>query len=368
MFLRTLRLHQFRSYQEAFFEFCPSLNILCGPNAAGKTTILEAIHLLMTGRSFRTPHLQDLIKEGAAYFSVEAVFIKQGVEQSLKVFFNGTERQVISNHTTYRSFANLLGIFPGVCMTPEDSALVKGPPLTRRNFLDLQLAQGDPLYVHKLMRYSRAMRQRNCLLRSKNFTSLESWEYEMAQAACYLTQKRRTACEALSQNGKQIYDNLSTIQELFSISYKSTVPSEMTSEAVKEYYVEQFRKLRRRESELGYTLTGPHKDDLSLFLNEKEARYFASEGQQRSFVAALKLAEWELLKKLTEESPLMLIDDIGMSWDAFRKANLMQHLNGLQQVFITAQDLAFEFNANEKKVIELALSMPGEKLNAKDQS
>ncbi|MBS4168883.1 DNA replication/repair protein RecF [Parachlamydia sp. AcF125] len=356
MFLRTLHLHQFRSYREASFDFSPSINVICGPNAVGKTTLLEAIHFLMAGRSFRTSQIADLIHTKSAYFSLEATFIKQGIEQSLKVFYNGKERKVILNHTSYHSFIYLLGVFYGVCISPDDSALIKGAPVMRRAFLDLQLAQSDPLYVHKLTRFNRAMRQRNYLLRGKNLTTIESWEYEMAHAASYLILKRAAITHELCQKGSQIYEQLSADREKLSVIYKTAAPQGASEEELKNYYLEQFQKLRKKESELGYTLIGPHKDDLHLYLNDKEARYFASEGQQRSFVAALKLAEWDSLKAITGETPLMLIDDAGMGWDSFRKAKLFQYIEGLHQVFLTTtQEMPRgEGISSEKRTIRLA--------------
>lgn len=348
-------MHQFRSYEEGHFEFCPSINVLCGPNAIGKTTVLEAIHLLMTGRSFKTPHLQDLIKQGCPYFAIEAVFVKHGIEQKIKIFFNKHDRHVAINHTSYRSFSHLLGNFPGVCMSPEDSSLVKGSPMIRRSFLDLQLAQSDPLYVHMLTRYHQAMRQRNCLLRSKCSETLESWEHEMANAAGYITHKRSLTCQSLNEKGEEIYSQLANDGEKLSVAYKTVAPDNHSAAQLKEYYIRQFAKLRKREYEMGYTLTGPHKDDLSLFLGSREARQFASEGQQRSFVTALKFAEWQLLKKLTEGSPLMLIDDAGMGWDSSRKRKLVQYLDFLDQVFLTTQDDSYKESKRElriKKIIK----------------
>ncbi len=161
MHLRSLFLQQFRNYKEAYFEFSPSLNLICGPNALGKTSLLEAIHYLMIGRSFRPGHHQDLIKVGCDTFYLEAIFCKYNVDQKLRLHANAKERRIIYNSTALASSSNLLGLIQGVVMTPDDVNLVKGPPALRRQFLDIQIAQIDPLYVHHLGRYSRAMRQRN---------------------------------------------------------------------------------------------------------------------------------------------------------------------------------------------------------------
>lgn len=338
MFLKNLYLYQFRAHKEAFFEFNPSMNYIHGANAQGKTTLLEAIHFLITGRSFRTSQVTDLIQLGASSFYIEASFVKHGIEQSLKVSCSHKERKIIYNNTQYSSSAPLIGLLQGVVITPDDDSLVKGAPVVRRHFIDLQIAQVDPLYVHYLVRYNRAMRHRNILLKAKSQTAIESWEYEMANAAAYLTQQRHHTIKDLEGRGKAFYDSLSGQKEALSLTYKTTAPLDLGQESLKQYYLEQFHRHRPRELLLGYTLAGPHKDDLCISIDQKEARLFASEGQQRSCVSALHFAQWEHLQELEREAPLMLIDDVGVSLDQSRKDKLFSHLKALNQIFITSTD------------------------------
>ncbi|MGA8163512.1 MAG: DNA replication/repair protein RecF [Waddliaceae bacterium] len=336
MLLQTLTLKNFRLYTDRQFKFCPKINVICGPNACGKTTVLEAIHLLMTGRSFRTGQLRDMIREGAPFFAVEATFLKQGIEQSLTFFYDGNERKILYHHTPCRSLAGLLGIMQGVAMFPEDVALIKGAPSVRRRYLDMQLAQANPLYVHHLARYHRAMRQRNHLLRKKDLRTIETWEQEMAKAAVYLITQRRQAVEDLQVLSQQTLHKLSDSKEQLSLVYQ-TIPKKH-QESIFSYYCEQYKTMRQREVHIGYTLGGPHRDDMRILLENKEAKYFASEGQQGSCVAALRLAEWERLSKLAEDSPLMFVDDIGIHFDQTRRAYLMSLLGSLQQVVLTTTE------------------------------
>ena len=335
MHLCSLSLHGFRPYEKAHFDFSSGINIIYGANAKGKTSLLEAIHFLMTGRSFRTAQSKDMIRQGEYGFSIEAAFVKHGIEQQLKVLFNESERQIFFNSTAYSTLSSLLGIVQGVIIHPDDAALIKGAPVIRRHFLDLQIAQIDPLYIHCLTRYNRAMRQRNYLLRAKSSATIESWEHEMAHAAAYIVLQRRHAIGALQVESRKLYHLLSGEPNDLNLIYK-TGASAVEDEALKPYYLEQFKKLRRREMELGMTLVGPHKDDLLISLGDKEARYFASEGQQRSCVAALRLAEWERLKAMAVETPLMLLDDISLSLDQSRREKLFHHLTALGQVFLTS--------------------------------
>lgn len=354
MHLRTLYLQNFRLYDEVVFEFCPQVNLICGPNAKGKTTVLEAINILMTCKSFRTAQLADMIRKGSSYFYIEGIFVKNGLEQRLKFSFDGKERRIIFNSTMCTS-ANVLGLLQGVVMTPDDASLVKGSPSVRRQFLDLQIAQADPLYVHHATRYARALRQRNCLLKAKNPASIETWEQEMANAASYLSQQRARTIDDLQVLGKALHQTLTDSQDQLSLAYQSPSPFQQALSQLRDYYVQLFNRHRRREMEFGATLNGPQKDDLGILLGEQEARFFASEGQQRSCVAALKLAEWVRLKDQCQETPLMMIDDVGLSLDRGRKEKLFRHLSGLEQVFLTTtEEEIVGDNARDKRIIQLS--------------
>lgn len=338
MHLSALHLHRFRSYKEAYFEFAPLLNLICGPNAQGKTTILEAIYYLMTGRSFRAHSQKDLIKLESDSFYIEAHFSKHEVNQSLRIYFDGNERKIIHNNTPLTHTSNLLGIIQGVVMTPDDVQLIKGPPSARRLFLDIQIAQVDPLYVHHLNRYGRAMLQRNQLLKNRIKANLEIWEHEMAQAAAYIVKRRIENVEALQTYTQNFYAGLTDKEEKVSLEYRSGAASCNSSKEIKEYYLRQYVKNRDREIILGYTISGPQKDDLWIGIEGQDSRYYASEGQQRCCVIALRMGEWERLKQISEEIPLLMIDDVGVSLDMERRKRFLDKLAYLAQTFLTTTE------------------------------
>lgn len=343
MFLKALYLHNFRLYEEALYEFSPGVNIISGPNARGKTSLVEAIYFLITGRSFRTAQSSDLIRYGTPHFHLEAAFVKHGIEQKLRVTYSTTERRITYNATTYPFLSSLLGLLQGVVLHPDDDAIVKGAPAARRQLVDMLLAQSDPLYVHHLTRYDRAMRQRNHLLRAKSHAAIDSWEYEMANAAAYVVVQRSRAANALRIGGEEHYRILSGGSESLGLQYKAHGMGDSPQHApdiLRTLFRDQFRRHRPREMEMGATLTGPHKDDLVITLDDKEVRSFGSDGQQRSCVAALRLAEWAQLQASSQETPLMLIDDIGMSLDSGRRKRLVDHFSSLGQVFVTTTDEA----------------------------
>jgi len=341
MHLRALHLRNFRVYEDALFEFSPNFNVIRGPNARGKTSLLEAVYFLMTGRSFRTAQLSELIRQGASFFALDAVFIKHGIEQKLRAYYSAKERKITYNTTSYPSFTSLLGLLQGVVVHPDDAIIVKGAPHSRRHLLDLQLAQVDPLYIHHLTRYDRAMKQRNHLLRAKITTTIDSWEYEMGNAAAYIVHQRERVVKDLQRLGQLQYDRIAGSGESFSLCYKAHGAGDhihQDKNELRRMYCDQYARHRRREMDLGATLTGPHKDDMEISLKNKEARSFASEGQQRSCVVALRLAEWERLREGMTELPLMLVDDLGMSLDEGRRGHLVEHFRSLGQVFVTTTE------------------------------
>jgi DNA replication and repair protein RecF len=292
----------------------------------------------MLGRSFRPSQHQDLIKIDAPSLYLEALFCKHGVDQKLRISTDGKERKMTYNSTPLSSLSNLLGLIQGVIMTPDDVSLIKGSPAIRRQFLDVQIAQVDPLYVHYLTRYVRAMRQRNVLLRQKKKTAIEGWEHEMALASGYIVMQRRHNIHAHHHACQLFYTYLTEEKEHLTLEYRSGASSCQSEIDIREYYLKQFHKNRERELVVGYTLTGPHKDDIQVEIGGRDARIFASEGQQRSCVTALHVGEWQHLKQIAGHSPLFMVDDVGISLDDQRRERLMSYLTSMGQVFLTTTD------------------------------
>lgn len=340
MLIQSLYLRNFRCYEEAFASFGPNVNLIVGENASGKTSLLEAIYFLSTGRSFRTTHLTDLIAHGASFFYLEASFLKDGVQQSLKVFFDGKARKLQLNQKSYSSFIPLLGAAPTILFAPEHLSIVSGPPAERRNFLDLHIAQTDPLYLHHLLRYSKALRHRNTLLRQKSDETLSTWEAMMSSSASYLIPKRMAIVSELEQLATQHMRTFSDDHETLEMAYQSTLSLPKAEEEIISHFCAQFKKMRHREMALGNTLIGPHRDDLILTIAQQPARIFSSEGQKCCCLASLRFAEWERLQKCIHSPPVMSIDDFGMHLDMKRLDKLQGQLQALSQVFLTAPMLA----------------------------
>lgn len=346
MRLRRLYLKDFRNYKEAVIDLCDGVTLVTGGNGQGKTSLLEALYYLATGRSFRTQHPSELVRHGASCFHLDLAFTKHGVEQRLRISSDGQMRRVYHNHVACRGWTAVLGVVPGVVMTPDDRDCIEGGPQYRRRFLDVQLAQADPLYVHHLTRYTRAMRQRNSLLRKGDVSGIACWEEVMAASAAYIIVQRAEAVRDLSDKAERLYRTISRDGATVALHYRvSMAGGRRASEKVVsekataiDFFAEQYGRNRQRELELGSTLVGPHRDDLVINLDDYEARTYASEGQKRSCVAAMRLAEWLRMKETVDVDPLMMIDDLGAALDAERRERLMALTQQLGQVFVTAVD------------------------------
>jgi len=332
--LKRLYLHQFRNYTKAEFTFADGVNWIVGKNGQGKTNLLEAIYLLSTGRSYRTHQLSQLIQEGAPFFFLEAEVEKDGVLQTLKLSFDGKNKTFQHNATNYTQFTPLIGLIPHVLCAPEDLTLVQGAPSFRRKFLNVHLSHLDPLYLRHLVRYHRAMRQRNELLRKKTEVAIEPWEEAMAHSGDYLMKKRDEIIRDLQEPIRKTTSQLSSGSDLVEMSYLSSLPVS-SPDQLKEHW----RSQRKKELYVGSTLQGPHRDDVSFVLKGLSVRSFASEGQKHSVSAALRLCLWHHLHEVGHDLPIMSVDDFGAHLDRMRQSRFEKALSGLGQIFLTSPEV-----------------------------
>ena len=324
-YLRRIRLKNFRNFGSIDLTFEEGVSHIIGRNGLGKTNTLEAIHMLSTGRSFRTSNLKEAILHGASNFYIEAEFEKDGINQSLTLAFDGTSRQMQHNATKSGGFTKLLGLLPSVIFSPSDIHLISGTPKERRRFLNLHIAQFDPLYVYYLSRYAKALQQRNAQLRRKSLQGIEVWEEELARDAKYLVETRRKVITTLSKAMKIRYKSLCTTEEKPSIHYLPSISKEISADC--------WAREREKELVLGHTLVGPHRDDFAIKLDQKSARLYASEGQKRTLIAAIKLAECDDL-----DDPIVSIDDFGVHLDESRQEMLRDQFGKHRQIFLTSPE------------------------------
>ncbi|NGX34037.1 MAG: DNA replication and repair protein RecF [Candidatus Anoxychlamydiales bacterium] len=347
MFLKTLSLRNFRNYSNFTINFAKQLNIICGPNAIGKTNLLEAINLISTGKSFKTLNLKELIKHQKTFFFIEAEIITKNISQIIKIYYDGNTKRITHNASTYPSFTSLLGILPTTLHSPDDLDLIKGKPATRRKFLNLYLAQEDPLYVHHYLRFTKALKQRNHLLKSKKSHLLKPFNIELAKSAAYLTLRRKVFLKTLQNPLNEILENLSDVLDKPKIYYLSSIQAENDLEKTNLSYLKVLEQNQKKDLDFKTTLLGPHRDDFSISFSGKSAKSFASEGQKKILLYALRFAEWQILHSKFEQKPLFLIDDFDAHLDENHKKNLKEAFKKFSQVFITMPRLNESFeNAN----------------------
>jgi DNA replication and repair protein RecF len=347
--LRTLRLVNFRNYGEE--EFAPGgrLNLLLGPNAQGKSNLLEAIYLLATGRSYRGAPDGDLVRWGTGGFAIRGRVERTYGETTLEVSYQSDGRkQIRVNGADLRRLSELFGYLTIVIFSPEDLQLVKGGPAHRRRFLDLELAQSDPAYRQDLIDYQQVLLQRNSLLRqAASPAELLAWNDQLVALGGRVQAKRARAVRRLSPLAGAAHRRITAGQEELRLSYlpaagpgagrseAGEAEAGWSSEDWRARLACQLKKVRAAELRRGLTLLGPHRDDLLLSINEAEARSFASQGQQRTAALAVKLSELAFLREETGESPLLLLDDVLSELDAERRRFLLEAAGEQTQVFVT---------------------------------
>lgn len=348
MFVQSLSLRNYRNYAALDMELSPNINVFLGANAQGKTNLVEGVFYASLGHSHRTRTDGDLILWNQQEGSLKVSFQRMGVENALEFKFQREKRRgIFLNGQSIRP-KELVGNLNTVLFSPEDLFLVKGAPSGRRRFLDSEISQASPAYYRELLQYNKILLQRNTLLkrireRRAKSDMLELWDVQLAQSAAHITQKRMEAVKKLNMLANLMQRRISGNQENLSVSYEihGWEREAMTNE-LKTWYNEKLGASRDMDILRGSTGIGPHHDDIVLEVNGINLRSFGSQGQQRTGVLALKLAELEFLRSETGEYPVLLLDDVMSELDAARRHELMEFIRRERiQTLITATDEAY---------------------------
>ncbi|MFI5288734.1 MAG: DNA replication/repair protein RecF [Polyangia bacterium] len=330
----ALEAVDFRNLAQVVVEPHPRFNVLHGDNGQGKTNLLEAVYLLGTLRSFRAAKTEELIRFGQARARVRARVSRLGTERLLEVELSPGHKSARLDGKHARS-SQYFGGFNVVLFAPEDLRLPRGAPSGRRRFLDRAIFNAQPGYLAEAQSYERVLRSRNALLRSGAFDPalLEVYETQLAEAAVPLVTRRHRFVEALAPKVAETFSRVTGGLSL-EIAYESTldVPEERIAGLLRERLLAE----RRRDAARGATSSGPHTDDLALRFEGRAAGAYASQGQLRAIVLALKIAEIEQLTSALGDAPVLLLDDVSSELDATRNAQLFEFLREVpSQAFIT---------------------------------
>lgn len=340
MWLQKITIKQFRNYTETKVDFSPHLNIFLGQNAQGKTNILEAIYFLALTRSHRTRSDKELIQFDAQSLKLEGVVHRHSGNIPLEINLSPKGRITKVNHLKQAKLSDYIGNMTVVLFAPEDLQLVKGSPSLRRKFIDIDLGQIKPVYLSDLSQYNHALKQRNAYLKSAeqiDHQFLAVLDEQLADFGTRVIEHRLDFITQLEKEADKHHRNISNQIETLKINYKSSVSFDH-KENIKESFLAELVKQHSRDIFKKNTGLGPHRDDLAFFINDIEAS-FGSQGQQRSLILSLKMAEIELIKQVTGDYPILLLDDVMSELDNHRQLKLLESIDEKVQTFMTTTSL-----------------------------
>jgi DNA replication and repair protein RecF len=336
MFLHNLSLLNYKNFDSANFEFDRKINCLVGNNGVGKTNVLDSIYHLSFGKSYFNPITSQNINHDADFFVVDGIFEKNEKEEQIIVSAKRGQKKVIKrNNKPYEKFSEHIGFIPTVIISPADRDLIIEGSETRRKFIDGVISQSDNLYLNSLINYGKILAQRNSLLKyfaannSFDRDTLSVYDMQLQDLGNVLYKKRKDFLETFIPIFQKRYATISNEREEVSVVYKSQLEGN------------DFKKLLednlQKDMALQYTSVGTHKDDLNFEIAGHPIKKFGSQGQQKSFLIALKLAQFDFIKGLSKVSPILLMDDIFDKLDENRVAHIVDLVatDELGQLFIS---------------------------------
>ena len=341
MILKSLELSNFRNYNSLSMEFDSGTNILYGDNAQGKTNILEAIFVSATTKSHKSSKDKDIVNFNEEEAHIRTYLEKEGIETRVDMHLRKNKSKGIAiDGIKIKKAAQLLGILNVIFFSPEDLNIIKNGPAERRRFVDMELCQVDNLYLHNLNHYNKIITQRNKLLKDLYWNpalkeTLSIWDIQLVSFGSKVMERRKLFINQLNEILGGIHKNLSGGRELLVIQYEPEVAI--------EDYERKLSSTQERDMKLKMTTVGPHRDDFSFMVTRLDGngipvekpidiRKFGSQGQQRTAALSLKLSEIELVKKLTKDTPVLLLDDVLSELDSNRQNYLLNSIGDIQTI------------------------------------
>nr|WP_312576652.1 DNA replication/repair protein RecF [Sedimentibacter sp.] len=346
MIVNNLKIKNYRNFKEIDIDLNKTLNIFIGDNGQGKTNLLESIYLCSIGRTFRLNSEDELINFNENKSMIEISLNKNNYNLNIELFLEkGKRKQVKINKVKLDKTGEMIGILNNVIFTPDDMKIIKGSPVERRKFINIDISQIKPKYKYLLSRYKKIVTQRNNILKNyytnkENKDIISIWNDYLIDTGTELICYRNEYINNLKKYAVKIYSDLSGSKEIFDLNYKCNIGniSNMDKISIKNTFYQKINLSIENEIHKSTSLYGPHKDDLIIYINSKECKYFGSQGQQRSAILALKLAEIEIIKDEIGEYPILLLDDVLSELDNKRKGFLINYIKNIQTVITTTDD------------------------------
>ena len=364
MYCKKVTLTNFRNISECSLEFCDGINILAGENAQGKTNLLEAVFYASVGRSFRASSSNEMISFGKRTSTVSIDYQSEKREKSDNItikLFSDKKKIVEKNHLRVERLSDIVGSFRSVLFCPEHLSLIKDGPLERRNYLDIAISRISPKYIRSLQRYAYFLKQRNALIKSASSNrdvfdaTVDLWSEQLATEAAEIAFYRVEFLKRVSRIVSECFEEMTGKKESVEIIYRGSASLEadeyLDRELVKQKYIALLSSSHDREIFVGSTLWGVHKDDIEIKINGKNARSYASQGQQRSLALALKLAEGEICREEFGDYPVFLFDDVLSELDDTRRDYMIRFAAGKQVIITTCEMKVVERLNADKKIL-----------------
>lgn len=344
MWIKNIKIKNFRNYEQEEIKLEKNINIFYGKNAQGKTNIIEAIFLCSLGKSFRAKKDNEMIKLNEQNAIVEIEYEKSDRDGKIKIEI-GNKKNIYLNGIKIKKLSELLGNLNIVIFTPDDIGILKGGPQNRRRFLDIMISQLRPNYMHVLNLYLKTIEQRNNYLRQikeehKDENLLEIWDEKLAEYAIKIYEYRKEFIEKLIKKINIIHQNITNGEEEIELEY-------ITECDDKEKYLELLKQRRKLDIIKGFTTKGIHRDDFMIYINKKEIKIFGSQGQNRTAMLSLKLAELQVIYDEIGEYPILLLDDFMSELDEKRRRKFVENITDAQVILTGTHKLLLEnFNYN----------------------
>ncbi len=329
-------LENYRSYSQAEITFRDGLNVICGPNAIGKTNLMESIFVSAIGRSPRTKNEKDLIKMGENRAYIHLTLEKKYRKHNINVEIDRSEGKKMNvDGAKISRLGELLGLLTVVYFSPDELKMIKEAPQERRHFTDLSLSQENKAYYLALSKYNKLLLQRNKLIKQVDFAEFSQtayiWETQLADAAAEIIVKRRSFIEKIGKIADKYHREIAGAGEDLTLTYEPCSECE-TQEEIKADLLKRLEESQKKDYELGYTTVGPHREDFNISCKGIDLRKFGSQGQQRTAALSIKLAEIEYYHNESGEKPVLLLDDVLSELDEKRRAALLEATKGTQTI------------------------------------
>lgn len=357
MEVNSLSLKNFRNYDNFQINFSSGLNVICGKNGLGKTNLLEAMFVCAVGKSFRTSKDAELIKNDKDKYEI-GINIKNDINESVFITYDRKrERSIKINGLYIRKMRHLMGTLMAVVFAPEDLMLISGGPAARRKFMDISLSQLSQSYYYNLVVYNRLVNQKNVYLKSRKTDKIqiEVLNEQIAEVGSEIIFERLKFIDKINEFSGEINIFITESREDLKIKYCGSFKTEDKNiESIKKSFLEVLNNNFDREKDREFCLYGPHKDDIDIFLNNENLKMFGSQGQKRTAVISMKIAELKIMENITGRKPVLFLDDVLSELDKKRQEKLIRLIGNIQ-TFITCTDLDIDKNNLNVNIINLEL-------------